>query len=172
MIGRPNLERRLGVICLTGMIAIVGASELAAQTIIDNLTTTYLESVARPQNFSHFVAQNQTFFASPQVQQHLQCIQQRMWQVAHAEIELCNSHTDPNWRYKCTQENYGAGMYFWATSVLAAIEGTPWADTWTGSGIIAACQWIAALGEDCESIFLELWPMVQPIMRQMLGCPS
>lgn len=165
-----HLTRRLCMVSLAGFMAIAGASESAGQSIADNLLTTYLESVARPQNFTAFVAQNQAFFASPQVQQHLQCIQQRMWQTAQDEIELCNQHVDPYWRYKCTQENYGAGMYYWATSVLATIDGTPWSDTSTGKGIILACQNIEMLGENCESIFSQLWPNLQPIMRQMLTC--
>lgn len=103
-------------------------------------------------------------------------MQARLWQQARAEIEMCDQHTNPEWRNKCMEENMSASLFFFNGSLRAVLAGQT---TWQNSdrGQLAAYaknmynQMVGAqlTGMTWENLFDQAFAMMEPQMRPYVG---
>jgi len=123
--------RNLYVLVLVGLFC--GPLNVVYAQEWTSLYGLYEVSVRNPLQFDAFIEANREEF-NDGFNVCVNSLFKRFWPTAQQQIEICNQHSNPEWRQKCLQENPEADMAMWAASVSARVNnGLPWCQTYSGS---------------------------------------
>ncbi len=119
-------------------VGVAGTPRLAAgrQNPADELYQLYVESILHPEGFdAEIMPKNFT----PEFMDHLAHVQARLFAEAKDDIDVCQGHSDPDWRYRCQQERPAAGLFSWTVSLKMTIsQDSTWESTPQGGLITFA----------------------------------
>jgi hypothetical protein len=126
----------------------------------------YAESVLYPENFDSVIANNRRLFDN-YFDSCLHNLTMAYMEAGRREMQICNGHTNPRWRSQCLQESTSASMWMWCLSLRAALDGTPWQRTTTGSNTLFAKQMLEQLmgAGSYASSMRQFIPMMRPYFR-------
>jgi hypothetical protein len=102
---------------------------------------------------------------------YLNCLERKLFEMAKAEIDLCNRHVKYEWRIKCMQENVAVSLYYWVIGLRQVIDGErTWVETEMGRALQFIKKMIEQTGEDFLFYARLILPRIGPTIKTYLAC--
>ena len=115
-----------GIVCLLGLPFSVQAQHYTG------VFEVYHQSIAYPETFDKYVANNQSLFGS-QFSSCLNSLEQFWAKQAKQEGEICDGHVNPEFKAKCFRDAQFIPLVRWSTSLRSVlINQRMWKDTTDG----------------------------------------